>query len=172
MHHPLIKTCFIFSLLAFAACKSKDKNTDVTIRFENISSTNGNGIPLGSPDPDDWRTNDAWFSKESNLFAGIPEQSICSEDADVDVFDAYPNPCTSSFHFYMHCRAGTHLELRLVNQDFQVLRTVSKSGLLAGNNVVDIQVDDLNARGQTLRLYYKLIDGNCEFRGHGDILVQ
>ncbi len=171
MFQSLIKTSFILSLCIFSACK--DKASDPEILFKNLSLTDENGQALSSPDPDDWRTNDAWFPKETALFAGIPELPICTEDADVEVYDAYPNPARNYFHLTFRCRAGTQLELRLVNQDFEVLRSFSLPGFAAGSNTVSIQVDDLpGINGQTLRLYYKLLDGNCEFRGHGDILVQ
>ena len=64
-------------------------------------------------------------------------------------------------------------EFRLVDEKFN--KIISLDSIVTSDtfNFKDILFDvrSFNKKGM-LRLYYKIIEDNCEFRGHGDILVE
>lgn len=60
----------------------------------------------------------------------------------------------------------TRVELRLVNKYYIMLISVDA---MVGNIKFDFAYLKIK---DTERLYYKFIEDSCEFRGHGDILIE
>jgi len=159
------KITWTFTIVIFCSCEPGEPNTppESNIYFNGITNTDVNGFILSS-DTTDWRTDDTWILKESDLFSLI--QTKCSPP-DNNKIIAYPNPCNGIFALYIEKDPASRVELRLVDQDFNILISIDT---ILQNNV------QLNAGTfgiiDTVRLYYKFVDGNCEWKGHGDIIIQ
>lgn len=160
----------IFSILLLAIlvsyCKEDNDNQVVAtnIYFSGLTQTDINGWPV-STDTSDWRTDDTWLKQESDLFSNI-YQSSCTQTY-ANTIRQYPNPCIGFFSLSFEKQESTRLELRLVDKSFNPL--YSNDSILG--NAVQFDASKFGIK-DTIRLYYKFIQNNCEFRGHGDILVK
>ena len=147
-------------LVCFGSCV---KNPLTTISFRGITETDPSGVIIAN-DPTDWTFNDSWSPKEAALFTYAYQQA-CSAAGNYKII-AYPNPCNGIFALHVQMPPSAKLEVRLVNNSFTVL---------ASNDDITSNAVQLTAGAGTkgmVRLYYKLIDAACEYRGHGDILVR
>lgn len=143
-----------------------ETNTPVEnkIYFTGISKTDSNGSTL-SIDTTDWKTNDIWSMKELNLFKSL-HQSGCALPYDYKII-AYPNPGNGVIALFIDKPADARVELRLVDENFNTL--ISNDSITQNNihlNASTFGIQD------TVRLYYKFVEYNCEWKGHGDILIQ
>lgn len=153
-------TILVFTLLiGISSCV---KNP-LSISFDGITRTDNYGVVL-SNDPTDWTFDDTWRQKEADLFTSSYKKG-CAPAGNNKII-AYPNPCSGVFQLSVQMPAAGRLELRLVDKNFRVLASSDS----ISNQTIGLQVG--NGVKGTVRLYYKLIDGDCEYRGHGDILVQ
>jgi len=160
------KIAWIFITIdIFCGCEPEETNSspESSIYFNGITNTDVNGFIISS-DTTDWRTDDTWQLKESGLFPLI--QSMCSPHNNNKI-SAYPNPCNGIFALYLEKEPATRVELRLVDQDFNIL--ISIDTILQNN--VQLNAGTFGIK-DTARLYYKFVDGNCEWKGHGDIIIQ
>ena len=158
-------TILALSLLV-SYCGEKNDNSPAKSRiyFTGLTQTDVNGWPI-TIDTTDWKTNDTWVKQESELFTNV-YQSNCTQ-AYANEIAQYPNPCSGIFSLSFNKLATTRLELRLVDKSFNAL--YSNDSVWGNALMFDAGVFGIK---DTLRLYYKFIEGNCEFRGHGDILVK
>jgi len=163
-----MKNICLFILLAILVSNCKDEAVnppaETKIYFKGITETDHNAWPI-TVDSTDWRTDDVWLKQESDLFTQI-HQSGCAQSYDNKVHQ-YPNPSIGIFNLVFEKSAETRLELRLVDKSFILL--YSNDSILGNHLVFDSKVFAVK---DTLRLYYKFIENNCEFMGHGDILIQ
>jgi hypothetical protein len=58
--------------------------------------------------------------------------------------------------------------LRIVDRDYNII-TSTDSILPYRNHFFDLK--DLNIINDTVRVYYKIINDNCELKGHGDLVI-
>jgi len=155
-------------LLAFILSNCKDEKNDQPapekIYFSGLTQTDNNGWPV-TIDTTDWTTKDIWVKQESDLFLHI-YQSNCVPSY-VYQIAAYPNPCNGIFSLSFGKQPSTRGEMRLVDENFNTLF----SGDSITSSFVMINASDYGIK-DTVRLYYKFIENNCEFRGHGDILLK
>jgi hypothetical protein len=156
---------FILLAILVSNCKEDTDNPPAVnkIYFKGLTQTDFNGWTI-SIDTTDWKMNDTWVKQESDLFTAI-HQSNCVQ-AYANQIIQYPNPCNGIFTLSFLKLESTRLELRLVDKNFNPLFS---NDSVWGNTVrFDASVFGIK---DTLRLYYKFIENNCEFRGHGDILI-
>jgi hypothetical protein len=145
----------------------KDDNSDTAVEskiyFTGLEQTDYNGY-LITIDSTDWGFKDIWLEQESALF-NTHYGSNCVQSLNDQVI-AYPNPCNGVFYLSFQKSDATAINLRLVDQDFKVLLSMDTL------NNSNIAVATSSFVKDTVRLYYRFIENNCEFRGHGDILIK
>lgn len=169
MRKTILQT-LLFSLLIFAlSCSSCDEDDEIIAfpTFTGFSLTDDNGQALSNPDTTDWRVDDSWEQVEKGLF-DLPELPLCSGDGAVS--PAFPNPCGSVLSFRFISTANTTGYFRVVDKDFNVLIESDSVPFEAGPKIISLNFSTVVA--DTVRLYYRIVNGNCEYRGHGDVLVQ
>ncbi len=163
-----IKNICLIILLAVLVSNCKDETVnppaEIKIYFKGLAETDVNGWQI-TLDTTDWRTNDTWVKQESDLFKAS-YQSGCLQSFKNEIV-AYPNPGIGFFSLQLSKLASTRVEFRLVDENF---KTLISSDTLTTNSIC-FDVRDFGIK-DTLRLYYRFIENNCEFRGHGDILIQ
>jgi len=181
-HHPFssfkhlkimrsaILPTLLLSLFTFAlSCDSCDKDEDITFPvFTGFSLTDENGQALSNADPTDWRTDDAWEQVEKDLF-GSSQQSLCTGDGEVS--PGYPNPCSNLLSFRFSPTEDATGYLRVVDKNFNLLMELDSVRYEAGS-VSTVQLNFSLLSADTVRLYYRIVGDNCEYRGHGDVVVQ
>jgi len=162
-----MKNICLFILLAVFVSNCKDETVnplaETKIYFKGIAETDVKGWQI-TLDNTDWKTNDTWVKQEFDLFKAS-YQSGCVQSFKNEIA-AYPNPGTGFFSLQLSKLASTRVEFRLVDENFQTL--ISSDTLT--NSSIHFDIRDFGIK-DTLRLYYRFIENNCEFRGHGDILI-
>lgn len=169
MRKTILQT-LLFSLLIFAlSCSSCDEDDEIIAfpTFTGFSLTDDNGQALSNPDTTDWRVDDSWEQEEKGLFE-FPDLPLCSGDGAVS--PVYPNPCGNVLNFRFVSSASTMGYFRVVDKDFNVLIESDSVPFEAGPKIISLNFSTVVA--DTVRLYYRIVNGNCEYRGHGDVLVQ
>ncbi len=157
----------VFFLLTLFAC-NKSNSEQTNIVFSGITSTDESGNFL-SQDTSDWRFDRTWSDKEIGLFSSILKTSLnCSVPKEY-LMTAFPNPCKESVFINALKNTDTKIEVRLVDADFNIL--MKNDTILNTNSLFQVNLSNLQKKGM-LRLYYRFIKGDCEYRGHGDILAQ
>ncbi len=159
----------IFSILLLALLLSNCKEEDIQpiaekIYFTGLTQTDNNGWPI-TFDSTDWKTNDTWVKQESDLFSNI-YQSGCNQSY-INQIIAYPNPCYGILSLAFDKKNFTRFEMRIVDENMKTLfssDSITTKYIMI--NGMDYGIKD------TVRVYYKFIENNCEFRGHGDILIK
>lgn len=133
--------------------------------FTGITETDESGVVLKS-DTNDWQFNDEWESSVENLFdEGFP--NTCSLENYLYKVVAYPNPCIDVCYLYINIPMGHRFQYRIVDNELNVL--------LSGEtdcSALTINVADLQRNKDVVRMYYKILNHDCELRGHGDLLIQ
>jgi len=162
-------TKYILTLLALAcilSCKKKDSNTPTVkpINFHGIISTDNNGNIIYNNDSTDWKQNDNWSATEAGLFPS--SKPICSNRVNHEIF-CYPNPCNGYATIHYLQSTSICLAYRIVDRNYNIL--MANDSLKSLNIILDLSK---YKGGDTLRMYYKIINTDCECRGHGDIVVQ
>ncbi len=118
-----------------------------------------------SDDPTDWTFTDKWSTKEAGLFQSS-YQTTCSPDASYEIL-VYPNPNNGVFTLSVKKPLNAKLEIRLVDKNFKTL--IANDEIVS--STIQLNASTFGIKG-VVRLYYKLVDNNCEFRGHGDVKIQ
>jgi len=160
----------LLSLLILADCKHKEVEVpEPKIYFTGIVKTSDTGEYLGGGDTTDWRLDDVWTAQETALFPNstLP---LCAPRDSLEVFPAAPNPMQERTFIGLSTVTGTLWELRLVDEDFNLVWTYSADNFLNGLNAISLETTDFPK--DTLRLYYQAEYGGCRWQGHGDLLVQ
>jgi hypothetical protein len=134
------------------------------ISFSGILVRDERGVPYSDIDPDDWNIKDTWVEQEQALF-GIGLKSDCAI-ADYEII-AYPNPTFDKVSIHVLKPDSVRLAIRIVDKNFKTL--LAKDSLYAKINKIDLS--SLGVK-DTVRVYYKFMNGSCEFRGHGDVVIE
>jgi hypothetical protein len=158
--------CPLLLLLLGAGC---NKDSDKGITFKGISATDENGIPLSAPDRDDWQSDVDWSEKEQALFRDV-QGLLCPTLSNVEVRPAFPNPCENVFFFSILPKNDVSLNLRLVDENFTLKRQTDLNA--TANEPKNIAFDVSDFDSGIYRLYYKIQEGSCEYRGYGDVEVK
>ena len=155
----------LISIVFFIGCETRDINPDESIiYFNGITKTDINGAII-SNDTTDWRMDDTWSMKESDLYSSVSQPMCSSQDSNKII--AYPNPCNGIFALHIEKELTSRIELRLVDQDYNIL--ISNDSILENN--IQLNAGTFGIK-DTVRLYYKFVSDNCELKGHGDIIIQ
>lgn len=163
-------------VVLFIACN--DDDTEPTpmpmpspIDFNGISPTDANGQAIGNEDPTDWTVNDVWDDRTVALFEDS-NRSLCTNSSAYEVYPAYANPAQSQVFLNYQFPDSVDVALRMVDRDYNLLQSTDINDVfMPGNNLSVIRLDDLTIK-DTVRLYYKIINDDCELRGHGDIVIE
>lgn len=149
-------------------CKDNEPENPVKetekITFKGIVERDARGIPY-TEDPDDWKFTDKWVEQELSLF-GNSLGTNCLLPESYGII-AYPNPCIDKVSIHVNKPDSVRLALRIVDRNFKVL--MSKDSLYSKITMFD--VGSLGVQ-DTVRVYYKFMNGSCEFRGHGDVVIK
>ena len=153
------------SIVILVGCETIDHSpAENNIYFNGITNTDINGAIISS-DTTDWRIDDTWSMKESDLYSSVNRPMCSSQDSNKII--AYPNPCNGIFALHIEKELTSRIELRLVDQDYNIL--ISNDSILQHNSQLNAGTFGIK---DTVRLYYKFVSGNCELKGHGDIIIQ
>lgn len=149
---------------------TKENTSEDKITFTGITKTDIQGYII-SKDSTDWNFNDLWSDQETNLFTSRNNRN-CLNTMDYNII-ASPNPNNGIFMITTVMPKTSLAEFRLVDEKFNKL--VSLDSIFTKDTFnykrILINVTSFNKKG-ILRLYYKMIENNCEAIGHGDILIE
>ena len=161
---PKMKTTLPLLLLLFVFSQCKRGDLPLIPAFSGVTVTDNLGVKL-SDDPTDWTFTDRWSSKEAGLFQSSYPLS-CTASTTLSII-AYPNPSNGIFILEIAKPGTARLEIRLVDKNFNTLITNDA----ITSTAVQLNASTFGIKG-LVRLYYRLIDNGCEYRGHGDIKIQ
>lgn len=157
----------VFTMLTSCGNNKEDNNTpqtpNTTIVFSGLTKTDASGA-IYALDSTDWTITDKWQQKEIDLFPNTLSTG-CTASALMTVA-TYPNPCNGVFSMALQKPKAARFSLRVVDEKFRVLLT---KDTLSGDSY---NFNTPTTLKDTVRVYYKFILNNCEYRGHGDILFQ
>ena len=156
--------------LLVSACHELPETPENTkIYFTGITTMDSQGFPLGMTDTLDWRLDDQWVEQEAGLFPAN-NLSLCAKPSDsLEAYVVFPNPCSDAIYFGFRTPVGTDWYMRIVDENFNVLKSYDWITPPPNYNSIIFKTDSLPK--DTVRLYYEAIKGACIWRGHGDILI-
>ncbi len=146
---------------------SPDSSQETSITFKGVIHFDENGSPIGGDfdDDGDWQIGDIWIDEEEELFDSELQMINC--DVNETYFcSPFPNPCTDVLNLFIGQPDGSTIDLRFVDEDLNIV--IEFDDLIS--NTLSIQT--ANLAKDTFRIYYRFQHDDCEFRGHGDILVE
>jgi hypothetical protein len=152
----------IICLLIFSSCRKY--GCDSADIFSGITERDENGQLIKSDD-NDWKLKDSWGDQEQALFDKTYDKT-CFLPSHFTI-SVHPNPTPGPFQVSFTKTAATHLDLRLVDSDCNVI--TSKDNLTA--NAMGMQVNT-EEKSKIVRLYYRFVEDGCEYQGHGDIMIK
>jgi len=159
-----LSTCVLLLLMVTIGCDKENTQEKKRYYFTGITPTDANGNLMAMPDTTDWKTGDVWNEAEEKLFADTYVTN-CTPSHPYKITVA-PNPCVNSFIAWFNKDSSTQVNMRLVDENLNVLLSVDS--VTAGAVSIDVS----SFIKDTVRLYYKFIANNCEFKGHGDVLIR
>ena len=170
------KLCFLVLIMSAVAYSCSDKSKPSfpekgQYNFTGITFTNDLGQKL-SDDPTDWNFSDKWGSYESSLFLNMGTSTSCPFPENMSV-TFFPNPsATYGSVLNIQYPLETVFEYRIVDSYLDTLKTGTVTGE-GRQTQITLKLDSLPGLKDTvIRMYYRFITPlNCEFRGHGDILI-
>jgi hypothetical protein len=154
-------------ILTFSPGCDNEKNSlpdEPVIYFTGLTMTDINGYTF-SEDTTDWTFDDDWIEKEVILFDDHDPET-CLPNNNYKII-AFPNPGNGIVAISVNMDSTSYLQIRLVDENFNKL--IVNDSIDANNFQLDAGTFGIK---DTVRLYYKMIRGGCEFRGHGDVLIQ
>lgn len=134
------------------------------ITFKGIVERDARGMPY-TEDPDDWKLTDKWVAQELKLF-GLSLNNNCALPESYGII-AYPNPAINQVTIHVNKPNSVRMAVRIVDKNFKT--RMSFDSLYATMTAIDLSGI---AGADTVRVYYKFLDGSCEFRGHGDLVIK
>lgn len=165
-----MKKVILSVILGFSlfSCNQNDLTDPVKepekIKFSGILLRDERGLPLSPVDPDDWNIKDSWVAQEISLF-GSNLKTDCSA-TDYEII-SYPNPTKDKAAIHVYKPDSVRLAIRIVDKNFKTL--FAKDSLYTKINMINFSAFGIT---DTVRVYYKFINGGCEFRGHGDVVIK
>ncbi|WP_159476091.1 hypothetical protein [Dyadobacter sp. 3J3] len=152
----------------FFSCNQNDPGdlvkTPEKISFSGILVRDERGLPLSEVDPDDWNIKDTWVEQEMSLFGSNLKTNCPATDYEII---GYPNPTRGQTAIHVYKPDSVRLAIRIVDKNLKTL--FAKDSLYSKINLVDFSAFGIT---DTVRVYYKFINGGCEFRGHGDVVIR
>jgi hypothetical protein len=163
----------LFTLCFLSYQCKKQALPPTTINFNGITKTDFNAQPLGAVDPTDWTLNDNWTAQEIALFSG--GRTVCTSVlSDEKIFSAAPNPAAGGeFNVGVQAKENVGFMFRIIDKNFNVLLKNDTLTFKTGYNTLTFNLPSANITiKDTVRIYYKMVRGTCEMRGHGDVLIK
>ena len=155
----------------FISCKKENTETPSTIQFNGITPTDVDGNFIGQKDTTDWGFQMNW---EERAFAFFNDERRpgCDNSEAYEAYAATPNPTPDEINLGFWLLDSSDLEIRIVDKNFNLLKSIDFTNALGINyNSVTIDLSDIELK-DTVRLYYKIIDEDCELRGSGVVVIQ
>ena len=131
--------------------------------FAGITERDESGKLLKNDDSD-WTLKDKWGDREEALFDKT-YNTTCFPPSHFTI-TAHPNPTTGQFQVSFTKTEATHLDIRLVDSDCNV---ISSHDRISANSI-GLGVKPAE-KSKILRVYYRFVEDGCEYQGHGDIMV-
>lgn len=149
-------------------CKDQSSVEEESITFVGLKYFDEVGNPIGADanDDGDWLIGDTWQSQESDLFESSLAMVNC-ETSETYYLGHYPNPCGEVVNLYINQPSNSEVDIRIVDKALATLISLDA----ISTNTLAINTGALGIL-DTVRVYYKFKQGDCEYRGHGDILIQ
>lgn len=161
---PIILLLTLFTI----GCKKKSDSTappvTPTINFRGMTWFDNFGNIMYYHDSTDWTISDKWNATESGLFSKSYSTN-CTPQFKYR-FSPYPNPFHDFFYLSINQSPTAKCEMKIVDKHYHIILSVDSV-----QKSTTIQSPAF-ANKDTLRIYYRFLDGQCEYRGHGDILPQ
>lgn len=129
-----------------------------------------NGAAIQAPDTTDWRTTGAWCPYVEDLFVNLPPVSWVDTPLAEPAIAGFPNPCDGIFMMWLGNDTTGHVDLRIVDDQWNLVRAVDSITAHA----ITFRPDSLGlSDGHLFRIYYRIVhaDGTAH-RGHGDMLKE
>lgn len=155
---------FIAVIVLFGCHDEGPAPAETKIYFTGITRTDITAYVITN-DTTDWTTNDIWSEKESDLFS-TTHLTTCNIPYPYHII-AYPNPGNGIFSLHIDKNLAAHLDVVLVDENFNKL--ITTDSIIHNSIAFDAGTFGIH---DTVRLYYKFVNNNCEFRGHGDIVIE
>ena len=153
---------------SLSSCNQNDPTDPVKepekIKFSGILIRDERGLPLNPVDPDDWNIKDTWVEQEMSLFGNNLKTDCAAPGYEII---AYPNPVLNKSFIAVYKPDSVQYAIRIVDKDFKVL--FKKDSIKTKAILIDYASFGIK---DTVRVYYKFINGGCEFRGHGDVVIR
>ncbi len=171
--NTLLAASLIISMALFSSkCNSDDDdmaptgngtNTVAVIDVGGIVERDDQNLVIDSASMDatDWRFDDVWTADEQALFSGMA--SGCTPHDSISL-DCYPNPSSGTFN--LESSRDVSYSLAIVDPSLAVIGTRD----LDTNTTLSLDLASFS--GDTLRIYYLATEGNCDYAGHGDIVIE
>ena len=136
-----------------------------------ITFMDADGNRTGPLDESDWGFQGNWTDQAFDLFGG-EEGNFCKDADEQAAYVAAPNPATAQSVFGYQLKDSSDLEIKVVDKNYQVLyETEVRNTFGPGYNELRIDWNEIDLK-DTVRVFYKVIQKDCEMRGHGDVLLQ
>lgn len=161
-HFLYISSLLTLWIITFSSCRKY--GCDSEFMFAGITERDESG-KLVKNDDSDWSLNDKWGDQEKALF-DTTYNTTCFPPSHFTI-TAHPNPSTGQFQVRFTKTAATHLDIRLVDSDCNIISSqdrISANSIGLGVKAVE--------KSKIVRLYYRFVEDGCEYQGHGDIMVR
>jgi len=132
------------------------------IDFTRITSTDIQGVPMNSGDPNDWIIRNDFQLIERLLFNENSEFMY----KDLELIE-YPNPFNDIIQLRIDINQDEQIDLFLINENFEIEQKFIQ--LQSGN--YSLLLDNPEYNGNYFRLYYKIYSDNGIYYGSGDLKV-
>lgn len=141
-----------------------DSNGEVVIDVGGIVARDDQNVVIDSSTMDltDWQFDDVWTADESSLFSS--SASGCTPHDSI-FLDCYPNP-SSDGEFNLESSRDVSYSFVIVDPTLKVIGTKD----LDTNTSLALNLPSFS--GDTLRIYYLATEDNCDYAGHGDIVIE
>lgn len=162
----------VLSSLIIISCGSKDQEDETPLPdtlpepIEGIIMTDINGALIGGSDSTDWMLDLDWVPQEENIFqeSNLPLCDISNEQ----FYPAYPNPCLDIIYLALSNFPTSAIEVAIVDTLFSVeAQFTADIDPTSSGFAIDVTGLEPN---NIYRIYYRISDSDCEYRGFGDFI--
>jgi hypothetical protein len=140
----------------------------VELDFTGYTPRDVNAQLMGLPDATDWQMSDAFTATELNLFIDKNNNTTCTI-INPNEFMVFPNASNGIFVLNWKTSITSKIELHIVNKEFKSI--YSYIGTIDSTFLKSVDINNKTSNGEFVRMYYKINNNTCEYRGHGDIKI-
>ena len=175
----LMKVLFFITVISVMLISCDCDESEDDLHFSGIVYMSENGMVLGTSDGElkDWTLEHDWHPKVEMLFTNLDiaiARNIPCENAWIGY--GYPNPASEMFSLNVQVGEQGTFEYIVVNEELDVFYRDEKE-LVPGShlftvNLLELHEQALIEKDEYIRMYYRVIMNETEYRGHGDILFK